>query len=369
MNIHGTYTNKGLALTAKTAAGACLRVTRVVGGSGHTTEVPNAEKLEAIQQTLAVGEARCAGDTAVLPVTLAAVELGSTYTLTELGVYAEDPNEGEILYCVYRLDEPVTIQAGSDTVLRFYLRQTVSEDGGAAVLCSPAGLITESDCAPVRKKVLATDAPYRYAEIPALELQAYLDALPRLLTEHHDIVLTGTHTQYVRIEDFYGSGSLTIRAVNLGGCVFTRGISVNNCSVPVKMEKLKWELASDVPQDDNYCVNCSSSEVIAQECSFNGYVLPDGGRVGRGVTTINRAYFLLQDCKFCNLLIAVKCFCDGQIDIIDPGKKGEYRNNDVGAYTQFSGQVMLMSGIPSTLGGIRNVVDTGGLIVQDGKFI
>ena len=32
MNIQGTYTNKGLALTAKTAAGACLRVIRVVGG-------------------------------------------------------------------------------------------------------------------------------------------------------------------------------------------------------------------------------------------------------------------------------------------------------------------------------------------------
>lgn len=32
MNIQGKYTNKGLALTAKTAAGACLRVTRVVGG-------------------------------------------------------------------------------------------------------------------------------------------------------------------------------------------------------------------------------------------------------------------------------------------------------------------------------------------------
>ena len=170
MNIQGTYTAKGLALTAKTAAGACLRVTRVVGGSGHTTDVPNAAQLSEIRQTLAVGEARCAGDTAVLPVTLAAVGQKSTYTLTELGVYAEDPNEGEILYCVYRLDEAVTIQAGSDTVLRFYLRQTVSEDGGAVVLCSPAGLITESDCGPVRKKVLATDVPDRTDSIPASEL-------------------------------------------------------------------------------------------------------------------------------------------------------------------------------------------------------
>ena len=169
MNIQGKYTNKGLALTAKTAAGACLRVTRVVGGSGHTTDVPNAVQLPEIRQTLAVGEARCTGNTAVLPVTLAAMALEDSYTLTELGIYAEDPDEGEILYCVYRLDEPTTIQAGSDTVLRFYLRQTVSKDGGAEVLCSPVGLITESDCAPVRKMVLAVGAPQRYVTVPASE--------------------------------------------------------------------------------------------------------------------------------------------------------------------------------------------------------
>ena len=97
MNIQGTYTNKGLALTAKTAVGACLRVTRVVGGSGYTADIPNAAALSEIRQTLAVGEARCAGSTAVLPVTLAAVGFESSYTLTELGVYAKDPNEVEIL--------------------------------------------------------------------------------------------------------------------------------------------------------------------------------------------------------------------------------------------------------------------------------
>ena len=367
MNIQGIYTNKGLALAAKTAAGACLRVTRVVGGSGHTPDIPNAAQLSEIRQTLAVGEARCAGNTAVLPVTLAAVGQKSTYTLTELGVYAEDPNEGEILYCVYRLDEPTTIQAGSDTVLRFYLRQTISKDGGAEVLCSPAGLITESDCAPVRQKVLATGASSHAVTIPAAELQAYLDALPRLLTAHHDIVLKGTHTQPVLIADIYGSGSLTIRADNLGDCVFTRGISVNNCSVPVKMEKLKWAIGADMPQDE-CCITCSSCEVIARECSFNGYVSPAGDKTGRGATTINRAYLQLRDCQFRNLLVVVKCFGGGQIDVIEPDEKGEYRDNSVGAYTQFSGLIMLMSGIPSTLGGTGNAIN-GGAIVQDGKFI
>ena len=96
MNIQGTYTNKGLALTAKTAAGACLRVTRVVGGSGHTPDIPGATALPEIRQTLTVGEARCAGDTAVLPVTLAAVGLESSYTLTELGVYAEEDRKSVV---------------------------------------------------------------------------------------------------------------------------------------------------------------------------------------------------------------------------------------------------------------------------------
>lgn len=121
-------------------------------------------------------------------------------------------------------------------MLRFYLRQTVSKDGGARVRCSPAGLITESDCGPVRKMVLATGAPQRYVTMPASELQDYLDALPRLLTENHIITLSGTCSQAVYMKGFYGCGSLTLRADNLGDCVFTRGVFVENCGVPVTVE-------------------------------------------------------------------------------------------------------------------------------------
>ena len=133
------------------------------------------------------------------------------------------------------------------------------------------------------------------------------------------------------------------------------------------MEKLKWAIGADVPQDE-CCITCSSCEVIARECSFTGYVSPAGDKTGRGATTINRAYLQLRDCQFRNLLVVVKCFGGGQIDVIEPDKKGEYRGNSVGAYTQFSGLIMLMSGIPSTLGGTGNTID-GGAIVQDGKFI
>ena len=147
-----------------------------------------------------------------------------------------------VVATVDQVKEQPRIQAGSDTVLRFYLRQTVSKDGGAEVLCSPAGLITESDCGPVRRKVLATGVLSRAVTIPASELQVYLNSLPRLLTEHHDITLSGTNSDIVYVKDFHGYGSLSFHANNLGDCVFTRGFTLKNCSAPVIMEKLKWEL-------------------------------------------------------------------------------------------------------------------------------
>lgn len=363
MNIQGTYTNKGLALTAKTAAGACLRVTRVVGGSGHTTDIPNVAQLPEIRQTLTVGEARCAGSTAVLPVTLAAVEQKSTYTLTELGVYAEDPDEGEILYSVYRLDEPTTIWAGSDTVLRFNLRQTVSEDGGATVLCSPAGLITESDCAPVRKMVLAVGAPQRYVTVPASELQTYLDALPRLLTEHHVITLRGTNSNIVSVKDFYGCGSLTLRADKVGDCVFTKDVIVENCSIPVIMEGLKWEL-DGTASPETYCISCRDSTIYANICSFNGHA-----KTGRGVVSWGNSSAVLAGCALHNLEIAVEASWGGRIGVYGEDPKTECSGNTIGIYLRQGGLVLLGDLVPDLLGGTYNERNRMNAIIKGGKFV
>ena len=363
MNIQGTYTNKGLALTAKTAAGACLRVSRVVGGSGHTTDVLNAAALPEIRQTLTVGEACCTGDTAVLPVTLAAIELETSYTLTELGVYAEDPDEGEILYCVYRLDEPASILAGGDTVLRFYLRQTVSEDGGAAVLCSPAGLITESDCAPVRQKVLATGAPRRDVSLPASELQAYLDTLPRLLTEHYVITLSGTASEEVSVNGFYGCGSLMLRANNLGDCVFKRELRVLNCRLPVQMEKLKWEL-DETANKYRYCLPCQKSMVYADGCSFNGCA-----KNGRGVGAFYNSYAVLADCAFHDLECAASTSWGGFVGVFGDNPTADYSGNAVGVYLLLGGLALLGDHVPDTLGGAYNTKGGMNAIIKSGKFI
>ena len=174
MNLQGYYTTKGLTLAAKTAAGTKLTVTKVTAGSGETAK--SATVLAGEKQTLTTGTATVSGQTAVLPVTLAEAKASIAYQLTELGVYANDPDEGEILYQVFRLDEVRAISAGGENVYRFYLKQTVGA-AGITVTCSPAGLLVDEDLAPTRSKVLMLSVPSRTATLTAAELQGYLDQL------------------------------------------------------------------------------------------------------------------------------------------------------------------------------------------------
>ena len=257
----------------------------------------------------------------------------------------------------------MTIQAGSDTVLRFYLRQTVSEDGGAMVLCSPAGLITESDCAPVRKMVLATGAPQRYVTVPASELQAYLDALPRLLTEHHVITLSGTNSNIVSVKDFYGCGSLTLRADKVGDCVFTKDVIVENCSIPVIMEGLKWEL-DGTASPETYCISCRDSTIYANICSFNGHA-----KTGRGVVSWGNSSAVLAGCALHNLEIAVEASWGGRIGVYGEDPKTECSGNTIGIYLRQGGLVLLGDLVPDLLGGTYNERNRMNAIIKGGKFV
>lgn len=132
------FYEKGLTLAAKLAAGSTLKITRVSAGAGQTAQTASA--LSQIRQNLTVGAPVRKENTATLPVTLATGLAESAYTLRELGVYAQDPSEGEALYKLYRLSEPVDISPNSRLVLRFYLEETVSQDVNTVVACEVQGL-------------------------------------------------------------------------------------------------------------------------------------------------------------------------------------------------------------------------------------
>lgn len=235
MDIQGYFTKKGLALAAKLAAGSTLKITRVCAGAAETAL--SASALSQIRQTLSVGAARRSGDAAVLPVTLEAGMSGGAYTLRELGVYAQDPEEDEVLYKIYRLSEPVEIRPSSRLVLRFYLEETVSQDLNVTVVRASAGLLTEADLEPVRNKVEAVGVPGRLVTVEAADLQAYIDALPRLRTESLNIQVNAGHVpKTLRLENFYGPGFLWIIGQGAdSGSVLDDGIVISSCSNRIRI--------------------------------------------------------------------------------------------------------------------------------------
>ena len=357
MSFQGFYTTKGLALAAKLAAGTKLTITKVTAGSGETAKT--AATLAQEQQTLTAGTAAVSGQSAVLPVTLAKTGVSAAYSLTELGVYAQDPDAGVILFQVFRMDKPIPLTAGGENAYRFYLKQTVGA-AGISVTCSPAGLLIDEDLDPLRStitalaaRVNATDISTRAVTVAAAELQAYIDALPRLLTEQITVKVTGTLSDSLYIQGFYGSGALTIQ----GPADINNQILLSYCSVPITLRDL--QITSPASFTANSCVvtavHCSC---YFDSCAFTGN--------GQGIAVdLGMGPYDIAACTMSGFRIAVLARRSGVVTVRD----GSYSNNVCGAQPYYGGVILLCGTAPDLLGGAANV-HMGGIIAKsDGTLI
>lgn len=100
-------TDKGAALQAKLVDGQTLQITRVMTGA---TKVPVVNLRQQTSVTdggkeITLQPCRIEGDQMVVPVLLENKELEMGYDLWQVGIYAHDPDEGEILYCLAQASE------------------------------------------------------------------------------------------------------------------------------------------------------------------------------------------------------------------------------------------------------------------------
>lgn len=99
-------TKKGLELCAKLVKGGELRVTRVLGGDGakatddysSLTELANGRIAFETNRGVLYDENE--PDRLTIPIYYDNAALAQGFNLTEIGVFAEDPDEGDILLCV-----------------------------------------------------------------------------------------------------------------------------------------------------------------------------------------------------------------------------------------------------------------------------
>ncbi len=364
MELQGYFTNKGLALAAKLASGATLKITRVTAGAGRTGNPAAAAALPLPKQQLKVNPPLRRGNTAVLPVTLTAALASSAYNLTELGVFAMDPNEGEILYKLYKLPEAMRVDPTSCLVLRFYLEETVSQDLGVTVVCSPAGLITEADFAPVRNKVELAEVPSRYVPLAASELQSYINALPRLLTEYLYLEPAGELDTAVEVKDFYGPGRLTI--VGNRGFTMRNALRVLDCALPVRVHTIEFQEWAGV-------IGVSGVSAVMVFAERSGRVeIYNCGFTGLGAKSVTRAAAAqinssvqMTRVRISGCANAVMSDCGSILSIgASEGENiSEFSGNAVGAYVWGGGMVLLGAGIPDLLGGNAHQ-KLGGIIAK-----
>ena len=362
MDSQGFYTNKGRVLAAKINSGiSALTITRVEAGSGHTADISAATSLPDSRQRLAMGTPRVSGSTATLCVTLMEADASQSYSLTELGIYANDPDEGEILFQVYQLDTAEAVAAGGEGTLRFYVHQPIGA-GGINVTCSPAGVLLDEDLEPLRSDISALDmrvnaasVTQRTVSMPVSELQAYLDALPRLLTEKLTIKVSGNWSGTIYVNNFYGSGHLDIEGVN--GCTLTGCISITFCSISIGIANMTIQASSSMTADNGLIyVFLSNRHLWVQGCTLIG-----NGTCTGVFANISGAVNIVG-CPISNCYVAVQAFASARVAVFSPSSVS-YSGNSCGAMVYRGGTILLGENTPDLLGGNYNT-KSGGIIAK-----
>lgn len=105
---NAVLTKKGLALMSKLTQGNTLNITRAVAGSGMVSvdELTQQEELLEPMQDMTIMSAtypetgKCA-----VTVNISNTDIEIPYMAEQIGFYADDPDEGEILYFIAQADE------------------------------------------------------------------------------------------------------------------------------------------------------------------------------------------------------------------------------------------------------------------------
>ena len=118
MNIweNAVLTDKGTALQAKLVDGQTLHITKVVSGGAKVPAVTLRQQTNVTDggKEITLQPVRIEGDKTILPVLLENIGLEEGYDLWQVGIYAQDPEEGEILYCLAQASEAKHIPSATE---------------------------------------------------------------------------------------------------------------------------------------------------------------------------------------------------------------------------------------------------------------
>lgn len=146
----GVLTSLGKTLAAKVEAGKCkLQFTKMKVGDGTPSSIEQMTDLAGPKKILDISAVTPdSGGQCDVESVLINADLEKGFYLKEIGLFANDPDAGEILYCVATANDSDYIQAkGGATVLSIALHMTIAIKSVDDVVTDvdTKGLITASD--------------------------------------------------------------------------------------------------------------------------------------------------------------------------------------------------------------------------------
>lgn len=202
--------------------------------------------------------------------------------------------------------------------------------------------------------------------LDAAELQSYLDALPRLLMEHHTLSVSGELATEVRVKDFYGPGYIQI----YGGSGFTMRnvLRISNCSTIMDIHSVEFQEREGHTGSEGMLAVDHSFYVSVDNCGFTGRGASSNAAA---VTASHGSRVRMSRAQISALLYSVEAFNNSylSIDKSSAESPSTFENNLKGAFVSSGGIILLSPGIPDTLGGAANV-KLGGIIAKsDGTLL
>ena len=142
-----TMTDVGATLQAKINAGlTTLKFTRAAIGSGNRTgDLGSATGLVKEEMTLGINKITQSGNTVTIELTISNSGVKTGFKITEMGLFATDPDVGEVMYVALVDDNPDYMPAeGSSTVVQqeFQIQFTMSNTGNVSATINPNGFLT-----------------------------------------------------------------------------------------------------------------------------------------------------------------------------------------------------------------------------------
>lgn len=150
--VNAIMTNKGVALLSKLTQGNTLKITSAKTGAGtvSTSLLASQTNVTTPKQTLAIQsvgypqEGKCA-----ISVDLTNDDVSASYTVTQVGIFAQDPDEGEVLFCITQADSgegttipSATVMPGYNAQWTFYLQYGQADS--VEVTVDPANTVTQA---------------------------------------------------------------------------------------------------------------------------------------------------------------------------------------------------------------------------------